>query len=133
MTLSTSTYHYSYGSATQKNRRIEFIRPDDDPTKIYARISALQVGDNWIVLSNIQGDKIRVEMNSISKKIEIVGNKVITKLSEESDLSKLSLEEQNIIIKSLNSLGSRCIEIITNDKGYCPFEIPKRLKILAAS
>ena len=58
MSLPTNTYYYSYGSTSQKNRKIEFIRPLNDPTKIYAKVSALKENNNWIVLSLIKEDKI---------------------------------------------------------------------------
>ncbi|NGX40980.1 MAG: hypothetical protein KR126chlam4_00812 [Candidatus Anoxychlamydiales bacterium] len=89
--------------------------------------------ENWIVLSNIQGEKIRVKMDVISKRIEIVVNGTISKFTLDKALNKLRLEEQDSIITSLVTSESQHLEIIHTHNGYCPYAIPVGLKILNLS
>ncbi|NGX49722.1 MAG: hypothetical protein K940chlam5_01326 [Candidatus Anoxychlamydiales bacterium] len=130
MSLCSNVYYYSHGSTSQKNRKIEFIRPLNDPTKIYAKVSALKENGNWIVLSLIKEDKVSVMLDSITKKVEPVGHKIITKPPTYSALNNLSLEEQNRIIFSLLPLRNRSIKIINTFSGHCPYEIPVGLEII---
>jgi len=124
-------YFYSSCNLThKKNRKIEFIRPSDDSTEIYANVSALKEENKWILLSTIKTDKLRVSLDTISKKIDQIGHRNITKFSEDEALNTQSLKKQDDIIKSLATLGERKIEIITTFNYQSPYEIPVELKIL---
>ena len=130
MSLPINTYYYSYGSTYLKNRKIEFIRPNNDAKKIYAKVSGLKEKEKWILLSSIKEDKVSVELDSISKKIELLGHKSITKFTTDRALNTLSLKEQDTIISSLTPLGSRHIKITYTFIGHCPYEIPVGLEII---
>lgn len=138
MSLSISPYGYHYGWSAKKNRQIEFVRPDNDPTKIYAKISALKEDGSWICISNLQGDEISVQMESTTNKIKKLWEENVVEPIPNSNLNELSLDEQDAILGSLEPTGYRRIGIDNYWKDAPmifsqPFEIPVKLLIFDPS
>ncbi len=112
-----SEYYYFYGSGTEPNRKIEFF---SDPKKgIFAKVKAFKGDGNWTDVSDVSGEKIVVEMESISDKVDAIMKARERKESpifNNKSMSELSPETRRRIIDGLQPKGSWRITI-TNEVG----------------
>ncbi len=115
--MSISEYYYFYGSGTEPNRKIEFF---SDPKKgIFAKVKAFKGDGNWTDVSDVSGEKIVVEMESTSDKVDaimVAREKRESPIFNNKSMSELSPRTGRNIIDRLRPKGQWYITI-SNDVG----------------
>lgn len=119
------TYNYTYGAGAQSNRQIQFFRTGLAANTIQAQVFVLnQDGGVGVRTSIVSGDKINVEMESTTSKVNarVVGRA----LNPDILLTELNTAQQEGIMQAF---PGRKIQVI-NDTGVGGGnEIVKRLSI----
>ena len=126
MATTIGTYNYTYGSSNQHNRQVQFSRTDPDPSTIQAGIFVLNEGVVGSHKSTIPGYQIDVEMQSTSEKMQAMvaaRETFTTPISVPNQkLSELSIEGQDILIRSLKPNGTKCLEVVNDVTGLKIFD-----------
>lgn len=106
-------YYYTYGSGSERNRKIVFLRDEDG--RLQARVEAL-AGNIFHHISTISAENIRVELLSTSQKMARMMAKrkgdVLTDVQEETTLDEICPAGQTILLSSLKDVGPWKIEVV---------------------
>lgn len=111
--MSLGRYEYMYGAGSKPNRRIEFFHDTKNPS-IRAVVQACNSGQ-WQTISELGGEDINVEMNSVSEKIKYLLDKksgFTSTLKPDQTLEKCPPSLQEKILSSLEPDGPWRIEVM---------------------
>ncbi|MBF5059541.1 hypothetical protein [Candidatus Neptunochlamydia vexilliferae] len=116
-----ASYYYSYGVASENNRKIEFCRKQEDDPKSLQAIIMGKKESKWLRACVVEGEKIRVELLSTSEKAKII-MEARQKLAsippfKSKNIREYSIGEQDDILKNLTPIGKRKIEIYNDPEG----------------
>lgn len=120
--MTIATYKYFYGSGTEPNREILFLRKNDSESEsIYALVRAYSSGE-WKKISEVAGGQINVDMMTTSEKVNALlaeRQGASPQRNPAQKLSDLSFDIQKEILGNLEPKGAWRIEV-TNHFGEDP-------------